>query len=177
MQKQISTSYFFQRALEGFDQRVGNLVDKTYGIDDHHLVAGGQSQRANRRVQGGEQLVFNENPGAGERVHQGRLARIGVSHQSYGGERDFIAFFSLQGSRPFHRFQTPFQVSDTLSNPTPVNFQLSLTGPTGANAAAQSRKVGPLSRKARQKIFQLSQLHLKFSLIAARALGKDIKNE
>ena len=34
-----------------------------------------------------------------------------------------------------------------------------------------------MSRKPRQKIFQLSQLHLKLSLIAAGALGKDIKNE
>ena len=40
-----------------------NFVDETNGIDDHHLVAGGQPQRANRWVQGREQLVFNENSG------------------------------------------------------------------------------------------------------------------
>ena len=38
----------------------------------------------------------------------------------------------------FHRFQTPFQVSDPLPDPTPVNFQLRLAGPAGADAATQS---------------------------------------
>src|SRR5262249_57507080 len=101
---------------------------------------GGSGQRGggNSRVQSGEQLVFNENSGAGKRVHEGRLARIGVSHQSHGGKRHFIPFFSLQGSSLFHRFEPPFQVSNPLSNPPPVNFQLSLTGPAGADAAAQS---------------------------------------
>ena len=68
-------------------------------------------------------------------------------------------------------------MADPLSDPAPVDFQLGLAGSAGANAAAEPRKVRPLARQARQEIFQLRQLDLQFSFIAARPLGKNIQNQ
>src|SRR5439155_18702969 len=41
MQQQVRAPDLFQRAPEGLDERVRNLVDKADGVHDHHFIAVG----------------------------------------------------------------------------------------------------------------------------------------
>ena len=158
-------------------KRVGNLVDKTDGVDEHHFVAVGQTQRARRRIQRRKKFVFDEHAGARERVHQGRFSRVGVTDQRHGGERHFVALLALQCAGSFDRLQPLFQMADALANAPPVDFELGFAGTAGADAAAQARQMGPLARQARQQIFELRQLDLQLAFVAARALGENIENQ
>ena len=93
--QQIGAAHLLKGALEGFHQSMRNLVDEPDGVHQHHLVAVGQTERAGGGVQRGEKLVLDEHPGPGQCIHQGRFARVGVTHQGNACERHFVALFAL----------------------------------------------------------------------------------
>ena len=66
---------------------------------------------------------------------------------------------------------------DTGPQKTPIRFKLSFPRTAKANAAFLSLKVRPASDQAGGHVLQLSKLNLKFTLVSARTLGKDIKDE
>ncbi len=154
-----------------------NLIDETDGIDDHDLVAVGQAQRSGRRVQSREQFVLDKHAGAGEQIHQRRLAGVGVADQGDRSEGHFVALAPLQAARALDGGQAALQVADALANAPAVDFQLGFTRAAGADAAAQARQVGPLARQSRHEIFQLRQLHLQLAFVAARPLGEDVEDQ
>ena len=125
----------------------------------------------------GKQFVFDRNSGTRKRIHQGRLARVSVPHQSHGGERDFISFFSLQSSCAFHCFQTPFKCAIRSRILRRSTSNCVSPGPRVPMPPPNLERWVHCLREARQEIFQLSQLYLKLSLIAASALGEDVKNK
>ena len=178
VQQQIGAADFFERALERFDQGMGNLVDKTDGIDDHHFIAAGQTQRARGRVKRRKQFVFDKHAGARERVHQSRFARVGISDQRHGRETALHGAPCVAAPRVRSTVLKPMlEMADALANAPSIDFQLRLAGTAGADTAAEPRQMGPLARQARQQIFELRQLDLQLALVAARALGEDIENQ
>src|ERR1700741_494026 len=68
-------------------------------------------------------------------------------------------------------------MADALSDSAPVHLQLGLSGTPGADTSPKPRQVRPLTRQPGQKIFELGQLHLNFSFVAASPLSENIKNQ
>ena len=61
MQDDITVPGLLQGALEGFDQMMRELSDKTDGIRQHDLLSALQLQIAGGGIQGREQLILCQN--------------------------------------------------------------------------------------------------------------------
>jgi len=177
MKQQVRRPHFFKRALEGFNEGMGNLVDKTHCIHHHHLVSVRQLETANGGVEGSKELILDHDPGPGERIHERRFSRVGISHQRDSGVRHRGALPALQGARALHRRQATSQGSNPLAHPPSVHFQLGLAGPPSPDSPPEARKMRPTASQAGQQIAQLRQLDLKLSFVAPGALGKDVENQ
>jgi hypothetical protein len=59
----------------------------------------------------------------------------------------------------------------------PVHFQLLFTGTARADAAAQAREYGSVSRKPGQQVVQLGEFHLELPFPAASPAGEDIEDD
>src|SRR5689334_24132462 len=68
-------------------------------------------------------------------------------------------------------------MTDTLTDSPAIDFQLRLAGTTGADAAAETRQMGPLSCQTRQQILKLRQFDLELAFIATSALGEDVEDQ
>src|SRR6266550_181336 len=72
----------------------------------------------------------------------------------------------------------PFLVrGDLAANDPAVGFELGFARSPQADAAADTRQVGPHPRQSRQQILELRQLHLQLRLVAARARREDVEND
>ncbi len=177
MEQQVGPAHFLQRALERFDQRVRDLVDEADGIDEHDFIAVRQTKRAGCRVECRKELIFDEDTGARERVHQGGFSGVGVTDERNCSKRRFVALLALQRAGALDRFQSLFQMTDALADAPAVDFELRFTRAARADAAAQPRQMRPLARQARQQIFELCKFYLHLALVAARALGENIEDQ
>ena len=81
---QVGPADLLQRRLERLDQVVGQLGDEPDGVGEGGGPPTGQVEAPGRGVEGREQLVLDQDPGAGEAVEQGRLAGVGVADQRDG---------------------------------------------------------------------------------------------
>ena len=74
---------FFERCLEAGDQMVRQIADETDRVAQQHRPPAGQLPAPRARVERGEQLVFGQHVGAGERVEQRALAGVRVADQRH----------------------------------------------------------------------------------------------
>ena len=128
------------------------------------------------RVEGGEQRVLDQHPGAGEPVEQAGLAGVGVADD--GHRRHLVPPplrpLGLPGA--VHLAQRGPQLGDPAVDPAPVGLELGLAGTAAADAHAAAGPPaglpGEVAAPAAQpllEVLQLGQLDLRLALRALRA--------
>src|SRR5205085_2485952 len=152
-------------------------MDEPDRIDDERALAARQIEAAYRRVERREELVLDENAGVRERVHQRRLAGIGVADERDRHVRDAGALAAVQVARTLDLTQASAQTDDALSDAPAVDLELRLAGSACSDAAAEAREMRPRAGEARQHVLELRQLDLELALEAARPSGEDVEDQ
>ena len=111
------------------------------------------------------------------RFEQGRLARVGVSHQ-----RDYR--YPGTGSRApaqpaaYAHLLEPFaNHAYPLVDEAPVRLELRLAGTAQTDSPFLALQVRPSPHQPGGQVLELGELHLKFSLEGARPLREDVEDE
>ena len=175
--QEVRRSHLLERALEGLDQLVRELVNEADRVGEQHGQALRKAELPNGRVEGREQAVLDQHAGARELVHERRLARVRVADQRQGGERHRAPLVAVEPARALHVAQAAAELRDALAHAAAVDLELRLAGAPRAHAAAQAREVGPLPREARQEVLELRQLDLHLALERACPLREDVEDE
>ena len=81
---QVGVAHLLQGGLEAFDQVMGQPPDEPHRVGQQEAAALIDFDPAGGGVQGGEELILDVDTGAGDAVHQGRFARVGVADQRRG---------------------------------------------------------------------------------------------
>ena len=175
--KQVGFGDFFQRGAERSHQLCGQPRDEPDGVHEQHGALVGKHDLADRRVERGEEFVFDEHAGIGEGVEQCGLAGVGVPDKRHHGELRLAPGLALQRAVPADPGDLPAQVGDAPADAAAINFQFRLAGAPGPDAAAKSGQPDASSRQPRQQVGHLSQLDLQPALFRMRAAGKDVQHQ
>jgi hypothetical protein len=73
-------------------------------------------------------------------------------------------------------FQLTLELADPPAGQSTVSLQLGFARASGADAAAESFQVGPLTGESRQQVLGLCQLYLQHTLFGPRPVGKDVQD-
>ena len=147
--QQIGVCHLFQRRAERFDQLMRQVPHKANGVADEGLVRPGETQLADRGVQGREQAVLDQNPGVGQGIEERGFACIGVPDKRHRRQPGTAPGFAprLAGAR--HVLQLVLQLGDPIEDATAICFELCLAGTPGADASAESAQLGPPAAESR----------------------------
>ena len=153
-------------------------MDEAHGVGQDDRLAVAELRLAAGRVEGREEPVLRDDVlASGERVEQGRLARVRVADDR--DTRDVAAV-----ARPSGRLALAPDVSDALlelldalADDAPVGLELGLARSTGPDAATRSRQVCPETRQARQLVLELGELDLEAALVGAGMLREDVEDQ
>jgi hypothetical protein len=85
-----------------------------------------------------------------------------------------LALLSAYASYCFEVF---FHLHDASLNFAPIGFQLSFTGTSGADAAAELGHGFAASRQTGKHVFELCQLNLELTFTRTRMTGEDVENK
>ena len=139
---------------------------------------------AHGRVKGGEQGVLDHEAGAGEPVHQGGLAGVGVPGDRDRGDGAAPARAALDLARGGHGPDLAAQPGHPTADAAPVELDLGLAGAAGPDAlAADDAPSGlaghgfPPAAQARQQVLQLGELDLGLALARLGVLGEDVEDD
>src|SRR5680860_1596490 len=184
VQQQVGVQRLLERALERLDQLRGQLLHETDRVRHHGASAVGQLQPTSGGVERREQLVGDQGARTGQAVQQRGLARVGVAHER---EREHVVAPAVLGperARALCLLQVVLQPGDPAIQLASVDFELGLTGSTGADARAAGHTTAGLpgqglapTAQARQQIGQLGKLHLRLALLGGGVLGEDIQDD
>ena len=116
------------RGMEGIDQLVGNMTNKTDGIAQDNLHAGIQLHPPQGRIQRGKQFVRRVHRLTGQVIEQGGFAGIGIADQGDDGGTATLAQAPALLSLSSDFLQTSIDGLDTLADQAAVRFQLGFTG-------------------------------------------------
>ena len=142
-----------ERALERFDQVVGELANESDGIaqDDVFAIEVKLSRGA---VECGEELVFNVDVGACQAVRERGLACVRVTDNA--DLENVRSLVCLLLTCIFNLLKLFLEFLDALTNHTAVCFELRLARPLGADAAiVLAAKVRPRTGETRHHVLQL----------------------
>ena len=137
----------------------------------------GNRKRREVGIERGEELVFREHGGVGERVEQRALARVGVPDDGDDRHPGAVALPPAGGAVAGEPVDARLQRGDALAHAAAVHFQLGLARSTPADAAGQPRERVVAAHQPRQEILELRQLHLELAVGALRAAGEDVEDE
>ena len=162
----------------------GQLADEADGVGERVEAAVLGLGATHRRVEGGEQLVLDQDAGAGEAVEQRGLAGVGVA-----GDRDArhlvgLATEAAGVAADLHVLDLAAQLGHPRVDPATVELDLRLTRTTRTHALATSGLATGLpghrltpATQARQEVLQLGQLDLRLALLGLRVLGEDVEDQ
>ena len=182
--QQVGLRRLLQGRGERLDQVVRQVPDEADGVGQGVDPAVGGLGPPGGRVQGGEQRVLDQHPGAGEPVQQAGLAGVGVADD--GDRRHLVppplGPLGLPGA--VHLAQRGAQLGDPAVDPAPVGLELGLTGATAADAGAAAGPAaglpGQVATPAAEpllQVLQLGQLDLGLALGALGVLGEDVQDQ
>ena len=83
MDEQIGLGHHLQGALEGLDEAVGQTADESDRVGHEDGLTTREREAARRRVEGGEETVFDQDTGGRQPVQQRRLAGVRVAHDGH----------------------------------------------------------------------------------------------
>ncbi len=178
MQDHVGLAHLFQGGAERLHQFVRQVGNEAHGVRQDRRPPVRQLHRPECRVQGGEQHVLGLDLGARQAVEQGRLAGVGVAHQSQGRERRALARRPLQPAGAAHVLELALELDDALGQKPPVGLDLGLTrAAKEAEAAALALKVGPGPYKTRALVGQPRQFDLQPALARAGPATEDLQDQ
>ena len=181
MHDHVGEPRLLERRLERLDQLVRQLADEADRVRDEE-PATVVLVRARRRVERLEQPLPHPDAGSGERVEQGRLARVRVA-----GERDRrrgrgLAAGALDAAVALDAREPPPQRGDPVAGEPAVRLDLRLAGAAGADAAVDAPRpepfeVGPQAPHAGEVVLQLRELDLELALGRVCVVGEDVEDD
>ena len=130
VKQQVCLADLLQRRAECLDELGRQRTDEAHGVRQREGPTVRGLCPANGRVEGGEQLVVDQDSGAGEPVQQGGLAGIGVARDGHAGHAVDLAAVAFGVPRGLHRPDLTLQLGDPGVDPAPVELNLCLTGTT-----------------------------------------------
>ena len=139
---------------------MGQFVNKAYRINHQIVPFLLRDHFTHRRIQRGKKLILRINIRLTERVQKCGFPHIGIAYQRYGGNLLFRAFFSHQLSSGGNFFQSRLQIVNSSGNMPLVCGQLAFPGASGADAAAQPRKLNTAACQSGQPVLLLGKLYL-----------------
>ena len=148
-------------------------------------AAVGRGVAAHRRVEGREQGVLDEHPGARDAVEQARLARVRVPRDRDRRHGIALAIGALGLAGGLHADDLPAQPRHARVDATPVELDLRLTGTARAHAGACAADLATgLARhrltpaaQAGQQVLELRELDLRLALTALGVLAEDVEDD
>ena len=175
VKEEVRVLGLLERRLEGRDEVVREVPDEAYSVRQQHPPAAREVPRARASVEGREELVLDEDAGIRERVHERRLAGVGVADDAHGklirAGPYFLDLLLLYVQEALLQF------ADALADDSPVGLQLLLARPARADTAAVALQVRPHLLKARQRVLELRELHLHLGRGSARVRREDVEDD
>ena len=165
VQEQVGLARLLERGLERGDQRVRQVPDESDGVGEQDLPAAAEPPATGAGVEGGEELVLDEDAGVGQGIHEGALAGVGVADErdrrriAAAGDLALLARLDLRELR--------LQVLDPVPDEPAVFFELLLARPTHPDPPLVSREVGPHPLEPWHRVFELRELDLEMRLVRA----------
>src|ERR671916_2039334 len=114
------------------------VTDETNGVRECVVASIWSGSPACGGVQGREQGILYQHLGAGNRVEQAGLARVGVADDGHVGHLVGAPAASLGVANRTHRGDFAPQFGEPAVNAPPVGLQLGLTRSTGADSTTGS---------------------------------------
>ena len=175
LEQEVGLDGLGERAVERGHEVVGQLADEPHRVGEQHHLALGAHHLAGGGVERGEQAVFDEHAGPGERVEQRALARVRVAHERDAELATPLAALgltlALDGAEiaPQHR--------DALAHAAAVHLELGLARAARADAARLTLEVLPHAGEPRQSVLELRQLDLEPRLAGSGAAREDVEDQ
>ncbi len=158
--------------------------DEAHGVGEGDGAGVRQLGLADGGVQGREQRVLDQHPGAGHPVEDARLAGVGVPGDGDGGDGSATTLgpFGVPGGA--HVGDLALELGHPGADPAPVQLDLGLTRAAGADPGTTGHPTTGLARhrlapaaQAGQQVLQLSQLDLRLALPGLGVLGEDVEDQ
>ncbi len=177
MNQKIGQNDLFKRGFECLDETVRQAADEADGVRDQQLLVAAQLKLARGGIERGEQLVFGENGGAGERVEQGRFAGVGVADDRRGGDGHALTTLALRGALFTDIDQLAFEGDDAVIYETAILLELGFAFAAHAARAALPGEMAPCAGEAGERILHAGERDLKHRLAGLSAVGKDLEDD
>jgi hypothetical protein len=183
--EEVGEDGFFEGGFEGLDEAVGEVANEADGVGEEEGLAVGQFDFARGGVQGGEDLVFDVDLGAGQLVEEGGFAGVGVSDDGSGGDGGFEAFLAL-GIADFDDVgEFGLDAIDAFAGDAAVDFDLFFAFAAGgaftafatAGAAALAVEVGPHAGESGEGVFHAGEVDLEAGFAGVGAQVEDIEDD
>ena len=183
VEQQVRLDGFLEGGAERCEQVVGQATDEPDRVGEQDLVPRVDVDGAGRGVEGGEELVLDEDIGPGQGSHQSRLPGVRVAHQCHAeGARAALAArrHALADAVEF-----ALQLADTAADQSAVDLELGLAraahagGTHTADGASTglTGQVAPLPGQTRHQVVELGQLDLHLGGARAGMKGEDVEND
>ena len=153
------------------------IADESHGVGDDHLALFGKSKAPRARVERGEELVFGEHVGIGERVEERALAGVGVAHDRDHRHVESAAPAATLLALLGQRLELRFEVRQALACPPATDFELRFTGAAPADTAGETRERVVFLPQPRERVLELGELDLQLAVARLCALREDIEDE
>ena len=177
MEDEVGVGDLFEGGAEGLDEGSGEVADEADSIGKENSAAGGEGERADGGIEGGEHAGVGENSGGGDAIEESGFAGVGVTGQRNSGDGDSDAALAMQEAAGADIFEVSFEFLDTDGNAAAVGFELGFTGTAGADAAALAGEGDALTGEAGEDVFELGEFDLQATFGGAGATGEDIEDE
>ena len=162
---------------EGGDELGGEFLDEADCVGEEGGAAGGKAYAASDGIQGGKELVLDEDVGAGEGAHEGGFTGVGVADERDDGDALAGALSAVEGPLLSHFLDLALEAGDALADEAAVGLKLGLAGAAGADAGAEAFEVGPLAAQPGEDVFVLGKLDLEAAFACVGVLREDIEDE
>ena len=178
VQDDVGLDHLLQRGAERRHQHGRQIRDKADGIGQNDAVAVRQLDRAQRRIERGEQHVGRQHRGLRHAVEQRRLAGIGVADQRHDRIRHALAAVAMQLARALDAFELGLDALDAVLDHAAVGLELRLAGAAEkAEAAALALEMRPRAHQPALLVIQMRVLDLQRAFARARAAAEDFQDQ
>ena len=147
---------------DGIDHQKGNILN---------------GKEAGRGIERRKERILHENIGSRHRVEERGFPRIRVTDKGNGEHLVFFSAFGEQRAALLHLFQFALKRMNARTDVSAIGLELSLAGPSRADAASETRERFALATKSRVEVFELGELDLNFTFTTLGTQRKDIENE
>ena len=176
MEEDVGSLEFVKRRPEGGHEFLRQVPDETHRIGNDCLGIPGKTEARTFRVERCEEAVLGEDLAFRQGVQERGFSGIRVTHDGDDGElRPFSPEAPLSPGF-LDILQFLFQMVDPVPDPSPVDFQLGLSGSGSADSPRQPGKTRVLPGEPGEAVFELCQFNLNFSLPAVSAPGEDVED-